>query len=69
MSYANVSAKQKTVLERLDELLYEALAVAAAIRDNAQDESDYLPLDLVLKFNNDYDTIISILHESADITM
>jgi hypothetical protein len=69
MSYANISAKQMPVVERLNDLLYEALAVAAAIRDNAQDDSDYLPLDVVLRFNNDYDTIISILHESSDITI
>jgi hypothetical protein len=69
MTYANISAKQEPIVERLNDLLYEALAVAAAIRDNAQDDSDYLPLDVVLRFNNDYDTIISILHESADITI
>ncbi|NBQ21520.1 MAG: hypothetical protein EBU30_07670, partial [Synechococcaceae bacterium WB6_3B_236] len=40
------SIKQQPVVEKLRALLIEALAVAAAIRDNAQDDQEPLPADI-----------------------
>jgi len=45
----------------------QALAYAAAIRDNAQDDGVAIPLDLVASFQKTYDTIISALAEAAAI--
>jgi hypothetical protein len=45
--------------------MLDAIAVSAAIRDNAQDDGEYLPDDLVLSFSNDYQTIISNLNEAS----
>ena len=43
----------------------EALAVANAIRDNAQDEQEPIPIDLVLSFSRDYDKIITALSDAS----
>jgi hypothetical protein len=42
-----------------------ALAYACAIRDNAQDDQQPIPIDLVASFKADYDKIISALTEAA----
>lgn len=59
------SVKQQPVIHRLHLLMLDAIAVSAAIRDNAQDDDEYLPDDLVLSFLNDYKTIISNLNEAS----
>jgi len=41
-----------------------ALAYAAAIRDNAQDDGQPIPMDLVISFEDDYNKIIAALHEA-----
>lgn len=61
----NPSVKQQPVIHRLHLLMLDAIAVSAAIRDNAQDDDEYLPDDLVLSFLNDYKTIISNLNEAS----
>lgn len=61
----NPSVKQQPVIHRLHLLMLDAIAVSAAIRDNAQDDDEYLPNDLVLSFLNDYKTIISNLNEAS----
>jgi hypothetical protein len=61
----NASVKQQPVIQRLHLLMLDAIAVSAAIRDNAQDDGEYLPDDLVLSFSNDYETIISNLNEAS----
>ena len=61
----NPSVKQQPVIHRLHLLMLDAIAVSAAIRDNAQDDGEYLPDDLVLSFSNDYQTIISNLNEAS----
>jgi hypothetical protein len=42
----------------------QALAYAAAIRDNAQDDGHPIPMDLVISFEDDYNKIIASLHEA-----
>jgi len=42
-----------------------ALATAAAIRDNAQDEGISIPAELVASFAADYNAIITALTEAA----
>ena len=61
----NPSLKQQPVIQHLHLLMLDAIAVSAAIRDNAQDDGEYLPDDLVLSFLNDYKTIISNLNEAS----
>lgn len=43
----------------------QALAYAAAIRDNAQDDQLPIPAELVASFTADYERIVSILTEAA----
>ena len=63
----NIPAKQSPVINRLHDCMTQALAYAAAIRDNAQDDGVAIPLDLVASFQKTYDTIISALAEAAAI--
>jgi hypothetical protein len=42
----------------------QALAYAAAIRDNAQDDGVPIPVELVASFEDDYNNIIAALHEA-----
>lgn len=46
-----------------------ALAYAHAIRDNAQDDNDPIPLELVDSFNADYIKIIAALHEAHHLSI
>jgi hypothetical protein len=43
----------------------QALAYAAAIRDNAQDDQQPIPMELVQSFTADYEQLVSILTEVA----
>jgi hypothetical protein len=61
----NISAKQTPVINRLSDTMDHALAYACAIRDNAQDDHQPIPMDLVTSFKADYDKIISALTEAA----
>jgi hypothetical protein len=45
----------------------QALAYAAAIRDNAQDDGVPIPMELVASFQDDYNNIIAALHEAHHI--
>jgi len=45
----------------------QALAYAAAIRDNAQDDGEPIPVELVTSFESDYNNIIAALHEAHHI--
>ena len=62
-----IPAKQSPIINRLHDCMTQALAYAAAIRDNAQDDGVAIPLDLVASFQKTYDTIISALAEAAAI--
>ncbi len=61
----NIPAKQTPVINRLSDAMDHALAYACAIRDNAQDDQQPIPMDLVASFKADYDKIISALTEAA----
>ena len=42
----------------------KALAYASAIRDNAQDNHDPIPLELIASFQDDYNKILAALNEA-----
>jgi hypothetical protein len=65
MDLINISAKQQPVINRLHDAMEQALAYAAAIRDNAQDDQQPIPAELVASFAADYERIISILTDAA----
>jgi hypothetical protein len=65
MDRINISVKQTPVINRLHDCMTQALAYAAAIRDNAQDDQQPIPAELVSSFEADYNRLISILTEAA----
>ena len=64
MDLINIPAKQQPVINRLHDTMVQALAYAAAIRDNAQDDRQPIPAELVASFEVDYHKLVSILHEA-----
>ena len=61
------SDKQKPVIQQLHYLMQESIAVAAAIRDNAQDDGEPLsPTDLLELISN-YQTVVDLLDEAFNI--
>ena len=60
-----ISERNRPCIDKLDALMSEAMAVANAIRDNAQDEQQPIPIDLVLSFSRDYDKIITALSDAS----
>jgi len=60
-----ISERNRPCIDRLDALMAEAVAVANAIRDNAQDERHPLPPELVFSFSRDYDKIITALSDAS----
>ncbi len=46
----------------------QAVAYAAAIRDNAQDEGIPIPPELYASFSADYDRIITALHAATHLS-
>lgn len=65
MDLINIAAKQQPVINRLHDVMEHALAYAAAIRDNAQDDQQPIPAELVASFAADYERIVSILTDAA----
>jgi hypothetical protein len=65
MDLINITAKQRPVIDRLHDAMEHALAYAAAIRDNAQDDQQPIPAELVASFAADYEQIVSILTDAA----
>ena len=61
----DISAKQSPVINRLHDALLHARAYADAIRDNAQDDRQPIPQELVTSCQADCDRIISALSEAA----
>jgi hypothetical protein len=45
----------------------QAMAYAAAIRDNAQDDGVPIPVELVASFQKDYNNILAALHEAHNL--
>jgi hypothetical protein len=60
-----IAPKQTPVINRLHETMDQALAYAGAIRDNAQDDGQPIPLELVASFQETYQSIVNILAEAA----
>jgi hypothetical protein len=65
--FINIHPKQSPVINRLHDTMTQAAAYAAAIRDNAQDDGQPIPLELVASFQETYETIIHALAEAAAI--
>lgn len=53
------------MINRLHDCMMQALAYAAAIRDNAQDDQQPIPAELVASFQADYHQLVSILTEAS----
>jgi hypothetical protein len=66
-SLIHISAKQSPVINRLHDAMTRARAYADAIRDNAQDDGQPIPQDLVDSFVADYDKIIDALTDAANV--
>jgi len=60
-----ISERNRPCIDRLDALMAEAVAVSNAIRDNAQDEQQPIPPELVHSFSRDYDKIITALSDAS----
>ena len=60
-----ISERNRPCIDRLDALMTQAVAVANAIRDNAQDEQQPIPMELVYSFSRDYDCIITALADAS----
>lgn len=60
----NIPAKQSPVINRLHDCMTKALAYASAIRDNAQDDHNPIPLELIASFQDDYNKILAALNEA-----
>lgn len=67
MDLVNISAKQQPVIDRLSDAMDLALAYAAAVLDNAQDDGVPIPAELVASFAADYDRIILYLTQAASL--
>ena len=63
----NISPKQSPVINRLHDCFEHALAYAAAIRDNAQDDQQPIPAELVASFAADMERIIQTLTHAATL--
>lgn len=64
--FIHISPKQTPVINRLHDVMTQALAYADAIRDNAQDEGIVIPPELVASFAADYDRILTALTDAAN---
>ena len=60
-----ISERNRPCIDKLDALMSEAVAIANAIRDNAQDEQQPIPMELVYSFSRDYDKIITALSDAS----
>lgn len=62
-----IAPKQTPVINRLHETMNQALAYASAIRDNAQDDGQPIPLELVVSFQETYQCLVNTLAEAASV--
>lgn len=63
----NIPAKQRPVIDRFSDAMERAVAYAAAIADNAQDDGIPIPQELVTSFQQDYSRIIASLTTAAAV--
>jgi hypothetical protein len=64
-----IAPKQTPVINRLNETMNQALAYAQAIRDNAQDDGQPIPIELVTSFHRDYCHIVQALRDAANVPL
>jgi hypothetical protein len=64
-SLIHIPAKQQPVINRLRDTMTQAVAYAAAIEDNAIDDRQPIPIELVASFAADYQSIITSLTRAA----
>lgn len=64
----HITPRQSPVINRLHDCMEQAVAYAAAIRDNAQDEGIPIPAELYASFSADYDRIINALHAATHLS-
>ena len=62
-----IAPKQTPVINRLHETMNQALAYASAIRDNAQDDGQPIPWELVASFQETYQCLVNTLAEAASV--
>ena len=67
MDLIKISAKQSPVITRLSDAMDAAVAYAAAVCDNATDDGQPIPSELVASFQADYDQIITLLTQAASV--
>jgi len=67
MDRISISERQRPVINRLSDTMEQAVAYAAAVVDNATDERQPIPAELVASFQADYDRIILYLTQAASV--
>lgn len=67
MDRIQISAKQQPVINRLSDAMDAALAYATAVMDNATDDGQPIPAELVASFQADYDRILDYLTHAASV--
>ena len=63
----DVSKRQEPVIAKLETIMEDALATAAAISDNAFDEERQIPIALVSSFAKDLEMIKEYLFTAASV--
>jgi len=61
------SVKQAPVIERLHHLMRECRAVAAAVRDNAQDDGEPLDPAELIDLIAEYQIVLDLLDEAFNV--
>jgi len=67
MDRISISERQRPVINRLSDIMDQAVAYAAAVMDNATDEAQPIPAELVASFQANYDRIILYLTQAASL--
>ena len=67
MDRIKISERQRPVIDRLSDTMEQAVAYAAAVVDNATDERQPIPAELVASFEADFNRIILYLNQAANV--
>lgn len=67
MDRITISERQRPVIDRLSDTMEQAVAYAAAVVDNATDERQPIPAELVASFEADFNRIILYLNQAANV--
>jgi hypothetical protein len=63
----NVSKRQEPVIAKLETIMEDAIATAAAISDNAFDEERQIPKSLVISFLKDLEQVKQYLQTAGEV--